>query len=114
MTSNDTHAQLRRYLYAEHWKIGTIAHQLGVHPDTVRKAIEAERLHSTPLLRSSIVDPYVPFLRQTLEQYPDLRATRLYLMIRQRDRNGSSTSTLLALTANWPMQKPRRQASRLA
>jgi ribosomal 50S subunit-associated protein YjgA (DUF615 family) len=62
----------------------SIAHQLGVHPDTVRKAIEAERFHSIQPLRSSIVDPYVPFLRQTLEQYPDLRATRLYLMIRDR------------------------------
>src|SRR6266446_5428636 len=65
MISKETNAQIRRYFYAEHWKIGTIAHQLGVHPDTVRKAIEAERFHSTQPLRSSIVDPYVPFLRQT-------------------------------------------------
>src|SRR5216683_2613924 len=89
MISKETNAQIRRYFYAEHWKIGTIAHQLGVHPDTVRKAIEAERFHSTQALRSSIVDPYVPFLRQTLEQYPDLRATRLYLMIRDRGYSGS-------------------------
>src|SRR6266849_2619747 len=89
MISKETNAQIRRYFYAEHWKIGTIAHQLGVHPDTVRKAIEAERFHSTQPLRSSIVDPYVPFLRQTLEQYPDLRATRLYLMIRDRGYSGS-------------------------
>ena len=47
MISKETNAQIRRYFYAEHWKIGTIAHQLGVHPDTVRKAIEAERFHST-------------------------------------------------------------------
>ena len=89
MISKETNAQIRRYFYAEHWKIGTIAHQLGVHPDTVRKAIEAERFHSTQPLRSSIVDPYIPFLRQTLEQYPDLRATRLYLMIRDRGYSGS-------------------------
>ena len=63
--------------------------ELGVHPDTVRKAIEAERFHSTQPLRSSIVDPYVPFLRQTLEQYPDLRATRIYQMIRDRGYSGS-------------------------
>ena len=47
MISKETNAQIRRYFYAEHWKIGTIAHQLGVHPDTVRKAIEASDKLST-------------------------------------------------------------------
>src|SRR5882672_7816343 len=89
MISKETNAQIRRYFYAEHWKIGTIAHQLGVHPDTVRKAIEAERFHSTQSLRASIVDPYIPFLRQTLEQHPGLRATRLYQMIHDRGYSGS-------------------------
>ena len=37
-------AQIRRYFYAEHWKVGTIASELGVHPDAVRNAIEAQRL----------------------------------------------------------------------
>jgi hypothetical protein len=27
--------QIRHYFYAEHWKIGTIARELGLHPDTV-------------------------------------------------------------------------------
>ena len=47
MISPETRAQIRRYFYAEHWKIGTIARELGVHPDTVRNAIESERFHST-------------------------------------------------------------------
>jgi DNA-directed RNA polymerase specialized sigma24 family protein len=29
-------ATIRRLYYAEHWKIGTIAAELGVHRDTVR------------------------------------------------------------------------------
>ena len=41
MISSETRAQIRRYFYAEHWKVGTIASQLGVHPDTVRNAIES-------------------------------------------------------------------------
>ena len=48
MISPETRAQIRRYFYAEHWKIGTIASELGVHPDTVRNAIESERFRSTP------------------------------------------------------------------
>ena len=44
MISPETRAQIRRYFYAEHWKIGTIARELGVHPDAVRNAIESAAL----------------------------------------------------------------------
>ena len=44
MISPETRAQIRRYFYAERWKVGTIARELGVHPDAVRQAIEAQRL----------------------------------------------------------------------
>jgi transposase len=36
-----------------------------------------------------MVDPYLPFVRQVLEQHPRLRATRLYQMIRDRGYSGS-------------------------
>jgi transposase len=89
MITPETRVQIRRYLYAEHWKIGTIAESLNVHPDTVRRAIEVERFQHTEPLRPSIVDPYLPFVRETLEQHPRLRATRLYRMIRDRGYSGS-------------------------
>ena len=89
MISPETRVQIRRYFYAEHWKIGTIAQQLSVHPDTVRHAIESEHFHRSYPLRPSITDPYLPLLRQTLEQYPRLRATRLLQMIRDRGYGGS-------------------------
>ena len=47
MISPETHVQIRRYFYAEHWKIGTIASALGGHPDAVRHAIESERFHNS-------------------------------------------------------------------
>jgi hypothetical protein len=37
------HAEIRRLYYGEHWKVGTIAAQLGVHHDTVRAAIADTR-----------------------------------------------------------------------
>ena len=61
-----------------------IARELGVHPDTVRNAIEAERFRSTQPLRPSIADPYAEFIRQTMDQHPRLRATRIYQMLRDR------------------------------
>jgi len=75
--------------YVEHWKIGTIASDLNVHPDAVRNAIESERFHSAPPLRASVVDPYIGFIRQTLDQHPRLRATRIFQTIRDRGYSGS-------------------------
>jgi transposase len=89
MIAPETRAEIRRYFYAEHWKIGTIARELGVHPDAVRQAIGVERFHPAPALRASLVDPYLEFVRQTLEQHPRLRATRLYQMIHARGYRGS-------------------------
>jgi len=89
MISNETRAQIRRYFYAEHWKIGTIAAELSVHPDAVRNAIESERFKSTQPLRASVSDPYIGFIRLILEQHPRLRATRIYQMVRDRGYSGS-------------------------
>lgn len=89
MIPPETRVQIRRYFYAEHWKIGTIAQALGLHPDTVRRAIEVESFHRAEQLRPSILDPYLEFVRQTLQQHPRLRATRLYQMIRDRGYTGS-------------------------
>jgi transposase len=82
-------ATIRRLYFAEHWKIGTIASELGVHRDTVRAAVENDPLHRPRRLRPSRLDPYLPFLRETLERYPRLRATRLLEMIRARGYPGS-------------------------
>jgi len=89
MIDPETHVQIRHYFYAEHWKIGTIASQLGIHKDAVRQAIESDRFHRGQTLRPSIIDPYLEFVRQILDQHPRLRATRIYQMIRERGYTGS-------------------------
>ena len=94
MISPETRAQIRRYFYVEHWKVGTIASELGVHPDAVRNAIESERFHNSKPLGVSVVDPYIEFIRHTLEQHPRLRATRIYQMIRDRGYRGSVVGVL--------------------
>jgi transposase len=39
--------------------------------------------------RASALDPYLPFIHDTLAQYPRLRATRLFEMVRPRGYTGS-------------------------
>ena len=89
MISPEIRAQIRRYFYAEHWKVGTIASELGIHPDAVCNAIESERFKSSKPLGVSVVDPYIEFVRHTLDEHPRLRATRIYQMIRDRGYSGS-------------------------
>ena len=84
-------AEIRRLYFGEHWKVGTIAAALGVHHETVRAALQ----HGTGGLRRgasrpSALDPFLPFIRDTLTQYPRLRATRLHEMLRLRGYPGSA------------------------
>jgi len=105
MIEPELRVQIRRYFFAEHWKIGTIAKQLQVHPDTVRRAIEVERFQSAARVRASNLDPYLPFLRETLEAYPRLCATRLHRMITERGYTGS----IVQLRRVVAPMRPRRQ-----
>ena len=91
MISPEQRAEIRRLYDAEHWRVGTIATTLGVHHDTVRHAIEADRfIRPGAQIRPSALDPYKPFVLATLEQYPRLRATRLYEMLGARGYAGSA------------------------
>jgi len=90
MISEDQRTKIRRLFFAEHWPIGTIASELGLHHDTVELAIEPRRFIKRGLISSvSLLEPYRAFVEQTLEQHPRLRATRLYEMIRDRGYTGS-------------------------
>ncbi len=84
-------AEIHRLFYAEHWPIGTIADALGVHHATVRRTLNRARgIHPGPQIRPSQLDPYKAFIAATLEQYPRLRATRLWAMLRDRGYPGSA------------------------
>jgi len=105
MLAAETVAEIRRLFFAEHWKIGTIARQLGVHHDAVRHALEAHRFSRVRIVRPSCIDPYLPFIRDTLARYPRLRATRLYAMIRARGYPGSPLTVRRAVAGLRPTSR---------
>ena len=85
----DVEARILRYYHVEKWRIGTIARQLHVHGGTVRRVLAQAGLpRSGPVQRRSRVDPYLPFIGQTLTKYPTLTASRLYAMVRERGYTG--------------------------
>jgi len=107
MIPHEQVARICHLFHAEHGKIGTIAAQLLLHPDTVRRALETGRFRSQPRLRTQLTDLYLDFLRQTLQQYPRLRATRLFQMIVPRGYTGS-VSQLRRVVAD--LRPPHREA----
>lgn len=94
MIAPEIAARIRRLYYAEHWRIGTIARELGVHHVTVVRVLHRETLRGAAVrpVRAMALDPYKAFVGETLAQYPRLRATRLHAMLQARGYAGSVVS----------------------
>src|SRR5271170_5758757 len=91
MIAAELRAHIRRLFFAEHWKVGTIAAELGVHHDTVSNALDAPRafINTKYRAQASVLDPYKSLIQLTLKDHPKLLATRLYDMITPRGYTGS-------------------------
>jgi transposase len=92
-------AEIRRLHFAEHWKVGTIVTQLGLHHEVVERVLglgEGARLRPAASHAGAVVEVPLPlrgyeaFVTETLAQYPRLRATRLYDMLVARGYEGST------------------------
>lgn len=85
-------AKILRYHFVEHWGVHTIASQLGIHHSTVDRVLSQAGLPKMArALSPSIIDPYVPFIVETLAQYPRLTAARLYGMALERGYTGGAS-----------------------
>ena len=86
----EVEAEVRRLYFAEHWKKGTIATQLGLHADVVARVVGPhgpEPKGCDP--RPTVLEPFQGFVLDTLGQYPTLVSTRIYDMLCERGYTGS-------------------------
>ena len=90
MISPALESEIVRLYHAEHWPVGTLARQLHVHHTTVRRVLAQAGVPAPPCTRPTMLDPYVPFIVETLTRHPTLRASRLYRMVRERGYPGSA------------------------
>jgi transposase len=89
MISKETEAEIVRLYHGERWPIGTIAGQLGLHHTTVQRVLRHTGVEAKVVApRPSMVDPFVPFIVEQLAKYPDLRSSRLFVMIKERGYPG--------------------------
>lgn len=102
----ETEAQILCYHHAERWPIGTISSQLNIHRDSVARVLAQAGL---PVLarvrRPSAIDPYLPFILETLTQFPRLCASRLYAMAKDRGYPGRPDHFRHLIARHRPRQK---------
>jgi transposase len=104
--SEDLEAKILRYYHVEKWRIGTIARQLHVHHGTVRRVLLRAGVPPPQRARPSKADAYLPLIRETLEHFPRLTASRLHAMVRERGYQGSPSHFRHIVS----LHRPRRAA----
>ena len=113
--SVELRTQILRLYQVERWPLGTIARQLHVHRDTVKRAVLSTSTFSSevalvvaPVLRPRVglIDPYLPFITDTLTKFPGLTASRLYVMIQERGYRGSSSHLRHQVAELRPRRNP--------
>jgi transposase len=80
-------AEILRLFHAEGWRRNTIAKQLQVHHGSVDRVLARNGV-ALRSARRSMIDPYIPFIKDVLEKYPKLNATRLHYMVKERGYPG--------------------------
>lgn len=106
MIDVELYAKIRRLYFGEHWKVGTIAESLSVHRDTVLGAISKEHYKKrSGCPKTTVVGPYESFIKSTLEEYPNLRSTRLFQMVQGRGYSGSIVQLRRYVAKVRPKQK---------
>ena len=105
--NKDTEAKILRYHFVEKWRVGTIATQLGIHHSVVDRVLaQAGQPKVERSKQPSIIDPYLPFIHETLNTYPTLTAARLYDMVKQRGYPGGPSFFRQRISQLRPRKQP--------
>ncbi len=103
----EVEAKILRYHFVEKWRTGTIATQLGIHHSVVDRVLAHAGLPKIERTRrASIIDPYLPFIIETLNEFPTLTAVRLYEMARQRGFTGGPSQFRQRISELRPRKLP--------
>ena len=90
MISKDLEAKIVLLFKNEKLPIGTVANALGIHHSVVRCVLRQNPETADSPTRTKLIDPYIPFLQEQMERYPDLKASRLFQMAVERGYEGKS------------------------
>jgi transposase len=88
MITPEQEALVLRLYKGEKWRVGTIVKQIGIHRDAVMRVLKSAGVLPPVVQRPSIVDPFVPFILETVKKYPTITSVRLFEMVRDRGYTG--------------------------
>jgi len=105
--SADLEAKILRYYHVEHWRIGTIARQFSIHHSAVKRVLAQAGIPKAAVVpQRSILDPFLPWIMETLGRYPTLTASRLYSMARERGYPGGPDHFRHLMALHRPQPSP--------
>jgi transposase len=90
--SEDLRNKVRRLFYNEHYTIHAISQSEGIHPDTVKGALNRPMIQSAGSViseKTSILDAYKDEIKEKIEHYPKMCATRLLQILEDKGFRGS-------------------------
>ena len=106
-TSKEVEAKILRYYFVEQWRVGTIATQLGIHHSVVDRVLsQAGQPKIDRAQRTTMIDPYLPFIMETLNKYPKLTAARLFEMSKERGYPGQESYFRQRIAEMRPRPQP--------
>ena len=100
-------AEIVRLHFASNMRIGEIARNVDVHHCVVRRVIALQKVPAPSVsLRASKLDAYREWMRDMLEKYPKIRATRLYAMAQQHGYQGGISIFRACVKTLRPRPRP--------
>ena len=88
-----------------------ISRRLNIHRRTVRKALESETPPRVAYRRrGSINDPHRGWLLAKLQQYPELTASRLFHLLKERGYEGGGSLVRQVVAELRPRPSPERRS----
>jgi transposase len=112
MIPDELEQTIVRLHFVERWRVGTIARQVGVHHSTVKRVLRDHGVPRAVRRRPSMVDPFLPFIEETLAEWPTLPASRLHQMVVERGYPGGPDH-FRSLVARLRPRKPAEAFQRL-
>lgn len=87
MITSEQKSEIRRLFYVKHFSAHAISSSLGIHRDTVVRALELRKLEREA--SSSELDRFTQKIKETLELYPKLHGSRIHMMLKEQGYAGS-------------------------
>ena len=113
MIGKELEIEILRLYYAEKWSIHAIAKQLEVHHSVVRRILSQSGQEPPLTKRARMVDPFLPFIYEQLEKYPQITAGRLLEMVKQRGYPGKGSQFRAVISELRPKRQKREAFLRL-